>query len=126
MNNGKHVILYVDDDQDLLDAMKLVLEANGYTLATARTAEEGLQVYKETNPDLVVVDLMMEEIDAGNALVKELQALGNTAPVYMLSSMGDNLTVATDYSELGLAGVFQKPLDNSQLLKMLETKLRKS
>jgi len=124
MKDGKHVILYVDDDQDLLDAMKLILEKHGYLLVQARTAEEGLKTYKQHQPDLVIVDLMMEEIDAGTSLVKELKALGNQVPIYMLSSMGDNLSATTDYSNLGLAGVFQKPIDKDELLRILKTKLK--
>ena len=75
-------------------------------------------------PDLIIVDLMMEEVDAGTAFVKELRLLNNTAPVYMLSSVGDNLSMTTDYSELGLSGVFQKPLDNDMLLSVLKSKLK--
>ena len=125
MQDGKHVILCVDDDQDLLDALRLVLEKNGYVMMAARSAELGLRKYKESNPDLIIVDLMMEEVDAGTALVKELKAAGNTKPVYMLSSVGDNLNVTIDYAELGLAGVFQKPINNQQLLTVLKTKLGK-
>jgi DNA-binding response OmpR family regulator len=125
MQDGKPVILCVDDDQDLLDALRLVLEKNGYAMVEARSAELGLRKYKESNPDLIIIDLMMEEVDAGTALVKELKAAGNTRPVYMLSSVGDNLNVTIDYAELGLAGVFQKPINNQQLLTVLKTKLRK-
>jgi two-component system nitrogen regulation response regulator NtrX len=125
MQDGKPVILCVDDDQDLLDALRLVLEKNGYAMVEARSAELGLRKYKESNPDLIIIDLMMEEVDAGTALVKELKAAGNTKPVYMLSSVGDNLNVTIDYAELGLAGVFQKPINNQQLLTVLKTKLKK-
>jgi DNA-binding response OmpR family regulator len=125
MQDGKPVILCVDDDQDLLDALRLVLEKNGYAMVEARSAELGLRKYKESNPDLIIIDLMMEEVDAGTALVKELKAAGNTRPVYMLSSVGDNLNVTIDYAELGLAGVFQKPINNQQLLTVLKTQLRK-
>ncbi|MCK4340722.1 MAG: response regulator [Phycisphaerae bacterium] len=124
MQDGKHVILFVDDDQDLLDAMRLVLEAKGYAMVEARSAEQGLRQYKEASPDLIIVDLMMEEVDAGTSLVRDLKAEGNTKPVYMLSSVGDNLNLNIDYSELGLAGVFQKPIDNQQLLSVLKTKLK--
>jgi DNA-binding response OmpR family regulator len=124
MKNGKYVILCVDDDQDLLDALRLVLEKNGYNMVEARTAEVGLRKFKETNPDLIIVDLMMEEVDAGTSLVRELRAAGNTRPVYMLSSVGDNLSVNIDYAELGLAGVFQKPINNQQLLTVLKNKLK--
>ena len=123
MQDGKHVILCVDDDPDILECLRIVLEAEGYIMAEGSSAEEGLRVYKETNPDLVIVDLMMEEVDAGTSLVKDLKALGNEAPVYMLSSAGDGLTDNIDYSALGLSGVFQKPIDNDMLLSLLKAKL---
>jgi DNA-binding response OmpR family regulator len=123
MKDGKHVILYVDDDQDMLDSIRMLLEANGYIMVEALSAEEGLKVYKRENPDLIVVDLMMEEVDAGTSLVKELLVAGNTKPVYMLSSVGDTMSITTDYSDLGLAGVFQKPLNFKFFLKILKEKL---
>jgi DNA-binding response OmpR family regulator len=124
MQDGKYVILYVDDDPDFLFAVRKVLEANGYLMVEAGTAEDGLRAYKQSKPDLVIVDLMMEEVDAGTNFVKELRLLSNTAPVYMLSSVGDNLNMSMDYSELGLTGVFQKPLSNDVLLKILKEKLK--
>jgi len=126
MQDGKHVILVIDDDPDVRLVLKTVLEANGYVMAEAGTAEEGLRVYKQTHPDLIIVDLMMEEVDAGTSFVRDLRALGNTAPIYMLSSVGDNLNMATDYSSLGLSGVFQKPVDHNRLLSILKTKLRRA
>jgi len=123
MRDGKHVILCIDDDQDILDALRPVLEGNGYEMVEAATAEEGLKVYQETNPDLIIVDLMMEEIDAGASFVKELKALGSSVPVYVLSSVGDGLNAMTDYAGLGLTGVFQKPIDPARLLATLKAKL---
>lgn len=125
MQDGKHVILAVDDDQDVLEALRMVLEANGYIMAEAHSAESGLKVYKQVKPDLLIVDLMMEEVDAGTSFVKELRAVGNTAPIYMLSSVGDNLNANTDYSALGLSGVFQKPINPDMLLSILRAKLKR-
>jgi len=93
MQDGKYVIMYVDDDQDVLDSTRVVLESNGYVMVEADSAEEGLKVYKTANPDLLIVDLMMEEVDAGTQLVRELKAQGNAKPVYMLSSVGDGLNL---------------------------------
>ena len=125
MRDDKYVILYVDDDQDMLDSMRAVLESNGYIMDEACTGEDGLRVYKGSPPDFLIVDLMMEEIDAGTNFVKELRVLGNTAPIYMLSSMGDQLHMSVDASELGLVGVFQKPVNFDMLLKTIESKLKK-
>ncbi|MCD6303934.1 MAG: response regulator [Planctomycetes bacterium] len=123
MQDGKYVILCADDDQDVLDTMRLVLEGNGYVMVEAATAEEAIRKYKETDPDLLIIDLMMEEIDAGASLVRELKALGNTRPVLMLSSVGDDLSGIVDAQQLGLAGVLQKPVDPNVLLDLLKAKL---
>jgi DNA-binding response OmpR family regulator len=114
------VILVVDDDPDLLEVVRVVLESAGYTVRTAGSAEEAVRRFRDGPPDLVIVDLMMEEIDSGIGLVKELQRLGNRAPVFMLSSLGDSLHDTIDHSELGLAAVFQKPLDAKALLATVE------
>lgn len=125
MKDGKHVILCVDDDQDLLDSMALIIEGEGYIIETAQSAEEGLRRYRETDPDFVIVDLMMEEVDAGTNLVKEIKALGgDMPPIYMLSSVGDGLSMATSYADLGLNGVLQKPIDPSVLVRTLKAKLQ--
>ena len=124
MQDGRYVILAIDDDQDVLDGLRMVLEANDYRMVEAHSAEEGVRTYKQCRPDLLIVDLMMEEVDAGTSFVKELRALGNTVPVYMLSSVGDNLNANTDFSSLGLSGLFQKPLNPDVLLAILRAKLK--
>jgi DNA-binding response OmpR family regulator len=124
MQDGKHVILYIDDDPDYRDAVRAILESNGYSMAEAESAEDGLRVFEQSNPDLVIVDLMMEEIDAGTSFVKELHAKGSEVPIYMLSSVGDDLSLNTDYASLGLDGVFQKPIDAGTLLSVLGSKLK--
>jgi len=124
MQDGKYVILTIDDDPDFLQAIRLFLEANGYVMIEAQSAEEGLSVYKKTKPDLILVDLMMEEIDAGTNFAKELKLLGNKAPVYLLSGAGDEMSDNIDYTQLGFTGVFQKPIDNKRLLSILKAKLK--
>lgn len=124
MQDGKHVILCVDDDPDILECLQLVLEANEYKVTTAQSGEEALKCYKECQPDLIICDLMMEEIDAGTSFVTKLKAEGNTAPVYILSSIGDNLNLNVNFSELGLSGVFQKPINNDMLLSIVKSKLK--
>ena len=124
MKDGKHVILCIDDDNDIIESLKMVLENNNYILVSAPSAEEGLQEYKAHNPDFVIVDLMMEKVDAGNNFAKELKNLDNSAPVFMLSSVGDSFAANADFSEFGLNGVFQKPIDIKTLLKTLEIKLK--
>ena len=123
MSEKKPLILCVDDDADLLEAIKLRLEHAGYRINTAITAEEGLRSFQAEKPDFIIVDLMMEEIDSGTALVKDLSLAGNRAPIFMLSSTGDQLNLAVDYQGLGLGGVFQKPVNFDLLIKTIKARL---
>lgn len=120
MADKSSVILCLDDDQDILDFFEMVLTSKGYEVVLAPTAEEGLRTFKQCQPGLVFVDLMMEEVDAGTSFVKEVKALGSGVPIYMVTSVGDTLNMTTDYSELGLRGVLQKPVDIDNLMKIVE------
>jgi len=124
MKDGKHVILYVDDDLDLLEVMRHVLEAHGYAMIAAESASAGLKAFHAHKPDFILVDLMMEEVDAGKTLVRDLKAAGNTAPVYLLSSVGDQMNLSTSPAELGFTGLFQKPIAPATLLATLKAKLK--
>jgi DNA-binding response OmpR family regulator len=123
MADAQKTVLCIDDDPDIRMFLKTVLEANDFVMLEAGTAEEGLRVYRENEVDCIIVDLMMEEIDAGTSFVKELRAMGNTAPILMLSAVGDDLAMEADYSDLGFAGIFQKPVDPDHLIAVLNAKL---
>jgi DNA-binding response OmpR family regulator len=69
---------------------------------------------------------MMEEVDAGLNFVREIRLLNNKTPIYMLSSVGDGLDKSTNYIELGLNGILQKPVDNKILLNIIQTSLKSS
>jgi DNA-binding response OmpR family regulator len=123
MKDGRPVVLCIDDDDDVRMGIRMILEANGYAMAEASSAEDGLRAYKALNPDFVIVDLMMEEVDSGANFARDLKALGNKVPVYMLSSVGDDLSTSIDSVALGLDGVFQKPVAAATLLGVLKTRL---
>lgn len=122
MSGEQQVILYIDDDPDALEAVRTMLESAGYDMVEAHSGEEGLRVYRERRPDLVICDLMMEEVDAGTSFVKEVSATGDGVPIYLLSSVGDSLSLTIDTKGLGLAGVFQKPVRRETLLAVLESR----
>lgn len=124
MRDGKFVVLCVDDDPDILATLRMVLEANGFRMVGAQSAREALVRFEEDRPDLAIVDLMMEQVDTGTTLVKTLKDRGATLPIYLLSSVGDELAEMVDTAALGLSGVFQKPLEPRFLLRTLEAKLR--
>lgn len=81
-------ILLVDDDIDLLDQNKLLLEAKGYKVVTAETSKEGWELFKSEKPDIAVLDLIMEEHDSGFILSYKIKKdeHGKTIPVFVLTS----------------------------------------
>jgi len=62
-------------------------------------------------------------VDSGIGLVTKLKAKGNTAPIYVLSSIGDQLSQSVPAANLGVIGIIQKPIDNKVLLTMVKAKL---
>lgn len=123
MSERKPLILCVDDDPDILSFLQTVLEAEGLAYVGAESAEAGLRAYRESGADGVIVDLMMEEVDSGTTLARDLLASGCRAPIFLLSSVGDSLHLLTDTGSMGLAGVFQKPLAREQLVSVLRAAL---
>ena len=86
MSDNQPVILCLDDDPDILSFLQIVLEAEGYAFAGADSAEEGLRKYKEVDPDLIIVDLMMEESDSGFALCHEIKQRYPSTPIIVVTS----------------------------------------
>jgi len=123
MPDGQQVILHIDDDPDCRETVKAILESEGFAVVQADSAEEGRRAFREHRPALVIVDMMMEEIDAGTQLVRDLRAAGADVPIYMLSGAGDELSQNVDTAALGLAGVFQKPIDPAALVSTLRARL---
>jgi len=122
-NAEEKTILIIDDDPDIRSSMRIVLESSGFSVGEAATGEEGLKTTRRIKPDAVIVDLMMETVDAGSKFSQELKSSGYEGPVYLLSSAGDSVRFNIDARELGLAGIFQKPIDHKTLLSTLKTKL---
>lgn len=86
--NEKKKILLVDDDLDLLEQNKILLESRGYEVLTASNSKEGWEVFKKTKPDACVIDLIMEEYDSGFVLCHRIKKdeHGKNIPVFILTS----------------------------------------
>lgn len=118
-----HTVLYVEDDPDYREAVGAVVRAGGYRVVLASSGEEGLRLYRQEKPDVILLDLMMEEVDSGVNFVKELRASGAEKPVVLLTSMGDALMDSKDVSELGISAVLQKPVRGETLLALLRSRI---
>jgi hydrogenase maturation protease len=120
------MILIIDDDSDLRATVRIVLEASGFTVGEAASGDEGFKIADRIKPDAVIVDLMMETVDAGSKVSTKLKDSGYKGPIFLLSAAGDTVRYNIDARELGLAGIFQKPIDPKLLVATLKKQLKMS
>ena len=121
--SGKKLILVIDDDRDILEAIRIMLETEGFTVETALDGKRGLEKVKAVNPDLILVDMMMEAVDAGVKVAEEIKKTACKAPVILLSSIGDATYYNLDIEAMGFAGSIQKPVIPSTLIPLIKKKL---
>jgi DNA-binding response OmpR family regulator len=121
-------ILVVDDDPDILEAVTLILESQGYEVVTARDGIEGLANLRAEQPDLMILDLMMPKMD-GFAVCKELQdprwSKYKDMPILILTSVREEASRRRYELETGLEldvdDYVEKPMSPDVLLKRVST-----
>ena len=125
MGNGKRQresvvpkILIVDDDPDIVEAGRLVLEREGYEVEGAPSRAAGMKALEEVKPDLLILDVMMEEPDDGLRMAREIRKAGHTLPIIMLTSVNAAMGLNIDKDEeMVPVDEFQpKPVDPQTLI----------
>ena len=103
-------ILIIDDEEDVKDIAQMGLEmAADWNVITASSGKEGLTLAATTQPEVILLDLMMPEWD-GKETLQHLKANQSTSsiPVILMTAKTQS-AIATELSELDLAGVITKP-----------------
>ncbi|MGE5399708.1 MAG: response regulator [Ignavibacteriales bacterium] len=121
-------ILLVDDDIDLLEQHKLLLESKGYKIITAENVEDGWSLFKKEKPDAAILDLIMEEHDSGFILCHRIKrdTYGKTIPVFLLTSAtymtGFKFGSSTNEEKewIKCDAILNKPIVFEELLQKLE------
>ena len=119
--NNKLVFL-VDDDIDLVMQNKMLLEGEGLKVKTAHTGKEAIKELAKGLPDLMVVDVMMENLTAGLSLAREIGEKYPQLPVIILS--GDpqkpNWMLQPGQTWNSVRYFLDKPVDSKKLLNTIE------
>ena len=123
VNAGKKSILVIDDDKDILEAIRIMLETEDFAVETAADSKTGLEKVRKSCPDLILMDMMMETVDAGVKVAEEIKNTGCSAPILLLSSIGEATSYNLDTVAMGFAGVIQKPVIPSMLIPLLKKKM---
>lgn len=106
-------ILIVDDDPDMVAASRIVLERDGYSVESASNLNDGLRRLEETKPDLLILDVMLEEPDDGLRLARQVRRTGNNLPILMLTSVNRamGLQIGKDNEMVPVDEFVEKPVD---------------
>ena len=116
-------ILVVDDERNIVELVKLYLEKDGFAVVAARDGREALSLAERHDPDLVVLDLMLPEID-GWEVTRELRRRGDT-PILMLTARGDDVDRIVGL-ELGADDYLVKPFNPRELVARVRAILRRT
>jgi CheY-like chemotaxis protein len=121
----RRTVLLVDDDIDFIAINKSILQRAGYRVITASSGEEGLAMAVAERPDLVVLDVMMEEATEGFDLARRLRANPDLEGIRiaLLTSINRQfrpLSFAPDPSWLPVDLFLEKPLAPEDLLRRVE------
>jgi DNA-binding response OmpR family regulator len=112
-------ILIVDDDPDITFATGLFLKKAQHEVLTASNRADGMKAIDDESPDLIILDVMMEQADDGIAMAQELRRQGCEIPILMLTSVGKvtGFTYAEDREMVPVNAFFEKPIQPDLLVQ---------
>ena len=118
-------VLIVDDEQDIVESLKFVLEASGFTCFCAYNGEEGLHMAKEVSPDLIILDVMMPKINGFKIcrLLKYDNKYKNI-PILMVTARSQDEDKLIG-EETGVDEYITKPFELDEIVKKVEGYLNK-
>jgi len=112
-------ILLVDDDTEIIESMRAVLENKGFRILVARDGNAGLTVAERENPDLIVLDMMMPKKSGFLVLEKLKGRPGGLIPTIMIT--GNEGSRHRAYAEmLGVRDYIRKPFAMEKLVRSIE------
>jgi DNA-binding response OmpR family regulator len=122
MGNEMSQIILIEDDRAIADPLVCVLEDSGYTVELAHDGLAGLQMVREQQPDLVLLDVLLPQMD-GWEVCKEIRR-SSVVPILMLTALGDEVNRILGL-ELGADDYQTKPFSTHELLARIKALLRR-
>ena len=117
-----HTILVIEDNRDMLQLLRRILESEGYHVILATNGAYGLSIVRETTPDLVLLDIMMPGPD-GYVTLNSIRQYSN-APVIVVSAKRE-IEAVQKALDLGADDYVRKPFRPAELLARVKAKLER-
>jgi DNA-binding response OmpR family regulator len=121
MPNNK--VLIVDDDENIVELIRLYLEKEGFATVTANNGLKAVELFKSEAPSIVILDVMMPEMD-GWQVCREIRRVSNI-PIIMLTAKGETFDKVLGL-ELGADDYMVKPFETKELIARVKAVLRRS
>ena len=125
-------VLIIDDDPDVVLAIRMPLESAGYEVRDAHSQESGLEAVDEFKPDLIILDVMMDTHTAGFQLAQKLHGPAASdehkrVPIVMVTAIHQTtpLRFGPDEDYLPVEGFIDKPINPKGLLDVIANLLKK-
>jgi two-component system, OmpR family, response regulator MtrA len=116
-------ILVIDDDMAITELLSMLLKTHGFDVLTTNSGVEGVKLVKEKNPNVVLLDLMMPDLD-GWQVSKAIRAFNNV-PILILSAINDPSMVAS-VLDTGADDFLVKPVPSSVLVAHIRKMVRRN
>jgi two-component system nitrogen regulation response regulator NtrX len=117
------VVLVVDDEGSIRESLSEIFRDEGYDVLTSSSGEEAIEIVKEQNPDLILLDIWLSGID-GIQTLEEIKGLKPELPVIMISGHG-NIELAVKATRMGAYDFLEKPLSLEKILLVAKRALEK-
>jgi DNA-binding response OmpR family regulator len=117
-------ILIIEDDEHIAQGLKLNLSLQGYDVSIASKGTSGLQMWKEWNPHLIVLDIMLPGLD-GLSVLRHIRVEDEKLPVLILSAKGGPDDKVKGFS-FGVDDYLAKPFDLEEFLMRIERLMKRS
>jgi two-component system OmpR family response regulator len=119
----RKTILLVDADPHARAVLRIALEAAHFSVGEAANNHEGERTALRIKPDAILAELIMDSSDNGMTISERLNSQGNSTPCYIVSAASDVLMGSVGLHEIGISGVFLKPVDTAIVIQTLKTRL---
>jgi DNA-binding response OmpR family regulator len=128
MTPAEKRILIVDDDRDFVEAIASFLEANGFTVLRAHNGRDGVNLARMERPDLILMDIMMDERTEGFFTIQEMRRQEHLkgVPIFVLSALYAQLPdfgIPPDSAWLAHDEFLSKPVDMVQLVEKIRQRI---
>jgi DNA-binding response OmpR family regulator len=121
---GTKNILIIEDDEQSRQVVRLAMQSQSYLLTEAKTGDEGLEVARSNEPDLILLDVNMPGM-SGLDVCRKLRAEGSLVPIIMLTAKSDTIDKVVGL-EVGADDYITKPFEVRELLARIGAHLRRS